>query len=151
MHGERAYYGRGGKWYDVEGKWGEYSQPEELSLELPAEGVKDVRASGPEDFERQYAKAGGRELATQPQVQAPQRQGSPAPQYGDLCSCLFCLLCGGCCGICGICAWCTPQILSAANSSQTLSAKLSQRNVQERSSSTVTKMEKSARNGRKGA
>ena len=46
VHGERAYYGRRGGW-----------DPEEPSLELPSEGVKDVRMSGAEDFERRYARA----------------------------------------------------------------------------------------------
>ena len=41
-HGEQTYY-----MYDRGGK--------ELSLELPAEGVKDVRVSGTEEFERQLA------------------------------------------------------------------------------------------------
>ena len=55
IHGGRAYYGRGGEWggyhyVPVDDRWGK--QPQELSLELPAEGVKDVRVSGAEDFER---------------------------------------------------------------------------------------------------
>ena len=49
------YYGRGGKWDVRRNVWSE--EPEVLSLELPAEGVKDVRLSGAEDFERRYTKA----------------------------------------------------------------------------------------------
>ena len=66
VHGDRAYYGRGGEWDEAEGQWKSgwgprgttyHLPPKELLLGLPVGGVKDVRVSGAEDFERQYTKA----------------------------------------------------------------------------------------------
>ena len=60
INGERTYYGRGGDYiqhHDLQSQSGGDTEPEELLLELPAEGVNGVRASGAEDFERGFAEA----------------------------------------------------------------------------------------------
>ena len=80
VHGERAYYGRGGDWGAATNTSWYVNQPEELSLELPAEGVKEVRVSDAQDFERQYEKAGGGELATVPEPELePELEPEPEP------------------------------------------------------------------------